>query len=350
MLSKETALCYFHADVRYHADGTVPYTHPMHTPCIPYHGRTGPWTTEQQRSGSVGSFTAGWLRDSSDPACTVCPSEYEHVPVAGQPRRCVSYGTVVRDGMPCGADAGLGSSWEANLRMPTLIRWPGRVAPGTVSSELASTMDIFATVLAVAGVALPGPPPSSGTGSKRNAGGGRVYDGKDLTAVLEGTAKSPHQFLYFWRQFYVQVQDAGGGGGGGGGSGRTAGASVDPPAAAQVVQLPRPELAAVRSGAYKAHFATASGMGQDLKVTHDPPLVFQVEADPQEQYPLSAAAITASPAATAALAGIIAAAKEHVAGVAWTYGDGLTQARSSEYLLCCNRTNACRCAPASKCL
>lgn len=178
-------------------------------------------------------------------------------------------GTAVENGIPCGADSGLGSSWESNLRMPTLVRWPGRVTPGTVSSELASTMDIFMTVLAIAGV----PIPTSAAASKGGpaAADGRLYDGKDITAVLKGEGKSPHEFLYFWRQFYVEKSPA-----------AAAAAARDTPS---VVQLPRPELAAVRHGVYKAHFATASAMGMDTRVLHDPPLMFQVEVSAYKYYP-----------------------------------------------------------------
>ena len=44
--------------------------------------------------------------------------------------------------------------------------------------------------LAVAGIPLPSD---------------RVFDGKDITAVLEGTSPSPHTFLFFYRQFNVPV-------------------------------------------------------------------------------------------------------------------------------------------------
>ena len=50
------------------------------------------------------------------------------------------------DGIPCSSDLGLGSTWEANLRMPAFARWPGRIAAGSVSMEMVSTLDIFATV------------------------------------------------------------------------------------------------------------------------------------------------------------------------------------------------------------
>ena len=59
------------------------------------------------------------------------------------------------DGIPCASDVGLGSTWEANLRMPAFARWPGRIAPGSISMELVSTLDIFTTGLSLANVPIP---------------------------------------------------------------------------------------------------------------------------------------------------------------------------------------------------
>ena len=93
----------------------------------------------------------------------------------------------------------------------------------------------------------------------------RVFDGKDITAVLEGTSPSPHEFLFFYRQFNVSVLPG-----------------------VPAVVLPRPQVAAVKHGNWKAHFATASARGPDLRVVHDPPLVFQVASDPAERWPVYA--------------------------------------------------------------
>lgn len=41
--------------------------------------------------------------------------------------------------------------WEGGVRVPWLMRWPGRIAPGTTSDQAAITMDITATVRAAAG-------------------------------------------------------------------------------------------------------------------------------------------------------------------------------------------------------
>lgn len=45
--------------------------------------------------------------------------------------------------------------YEGGLRVPLIVRWPGKIAPGTVRQELVCTMDLAATMLAVAGLPLP---------------------------------------------------------------------------------------------------------------------------------------------------------------------------------------------------
>jgi len=46
-------------------------------------------------------------------------------------------------------------SWEGGHRVPFLVRWPGRVMPGTTSGQLTSLTDVMATVAAIAGSKLP---------------------------------------------------------------------------------------------------------------------------------------------------------------------------------------------------
>ena len=41
--------------------------------------------------------------------------------------------------------------WEGGFKVPFLVRWPGRVSPGTTSNEMIGVVDIFATVAAVVG-------------------------------------------------------------------------------------------------------------------------------------------------------------------------------------------------------
>jgi len=44
--------------------------------------------------------------------------------------------------------------WEGGTRVPFIVRWPARIQPG-ISADLASTLDVPATVCAAAGITLP---------------------------------------------------------------------------------------------------------------------------------------------------------------------------------------------------
>jgi len=50
--------------------------------------------------------------------------------------------------------AGKGDMYEGGIREPMCAVWPGRIAPGSCSSRVAVTMDIFATVCEAAGVKI----------------------------------------------------------------------------------------------------------------------------------------------------------------------------------------------------
>jgi arylsulfatase A-like enzyme len=78
---------------------------------------------------------------------------------------------------------GKATTWEGGLREPFLARWKGRIAPGRVCNEVASTLDIFPTLARVAGAA----PPKD-----------RPLDGADLAPLLwEGkTRRQPDLFFY----------------------------------------------------------------------------------------------------------------------------------------------------------
>ena len=43
------------------------------------------------------------------------------------------------------------SNWEGAYRVPAMVRWPGKVKPGTVSTQMFSGLDWFPTLLAAAG-------------------------------------------------------------------------------------------------------------------------------------------------------------------------------------------------------
>ena len=78
---------------------------------------------------------------------------------------------------------GKGTEWEGGVRVPCVMRWPGRIRPGFVCREMAASMDILPTVAAAAGARLPA----------------RAIDGLDLLPLLLGeTAASPRQELYYY--------------------------------------------------------------------------------------------------------------------------------------------------------
>ncbi|MCP4773640.1 MAG: sulfatase-like hydrolase/transferase, partial [Planctomycetaceae bacterium] len=43
------------------------------------------------------------------------------------------------------------SNWEGAYRVPAMIRWPGKIKPGTVSNEIVSHLDWLPSFLAMAG-------------------------------------------------------------------------------------------------------------------------------------------------------------------------------------------------------
>jgi len=73
--------------------------------------------------------------------------------------------------------------WEGGIRVPAILRWPGRIPAGKVSSQVGITMDLSATVLAATGTTVPP---------------GTDLDGVDLLPVLEGRVPEFERTL-FWR-------------------------------------------------------------------------------------------------------------------------------------------------------
>ncbi|WP_435218908.1 arylsulfatase [Luminiphilus sp. nBUS_07] len=51
--------------------------------------------------------------------------------------------------------SGMFSPYEGSLRVPFLVRWPGKIPPGRVSNEMVHQMDVFSTVASFTGVQVP---------------------------------------------------------------------------------------------------------------------------------------------------------------------------------------------------
>ncbi len=75
------------------------------------------------------------------------------------------------------------SLWEGGIRVPCVMRWPGRLPKGKVISQPAITMDLTATILAAAGV---------------QPAKERPLDGMNLMPILAGEQKEVER-TFFWR-------------------------------------------------------------------------------------------------------------------------------------------------------
>ncbi len=76
------------------------------------------------------------------------------------------------------------TTFEGGIRVPCIMRWPGKIPAGRVCNELASTIDLLPTFAALIGAKLPTHP----------------LDGKDIGSLLTGRpgAKSPAEVHYYY--------------------------------------------------------------------------------------------------------------------------------------------------------
>jgi len=171
---------------------------------------------------------------------------------------------------------GKGSTWEGGVRVPAFISWKGVVQAGGTTPAAISASDVFPTLSKLIGVPLPSTMDYNGTSVKA------VYDGVDQTEAFFGAATTSARdatkdCLFLFGGPYKDVKPS-----------------------------------AARCGPLKLHWATGPGLGGCVSTPpselndnctdqyyDDAPLVFDVEADPSEQFPLAS---NASAAVAAVLA------------------------------------------------
>ncbi|MGE0444362.1 MAG: sulfatase-like hydrolase/transferase [Vicinamibacterales bacterium] len=73
--------------------------------------------------------------------------------------------------------------WEGGIRVPAIVRWPGRIPAGRVSPQVGVTMDFSASILATAGIAVPAE---------------ARFEGINLLPILAGERPVVERTL-FWR-------------------------------------------------------------------------------------------------------------------------------------------------------
>jgi len=79
---------------------------------------------------------------------------------------------------------GKGTMFDGGCRVPTVMRWPGKIPAGTVCSTPAMTIDLLPTIAKRVGAKLPEHP----------------IDGRDIWPLIAGQpgATSPHEAYYFY--------------------------------------------------------------------------------------------------------------------------------------------------------
>jgi len=85
---------------------------------------------------------------------------------------------------------------EGGMRVPCVVRWPGKVPAGARCDALCTMMDLLPTFARLAGAQLPD---------------GRVIDGKDIRPLLFGRAgaKSPYESFFYYHRGQLQAVRSG---------------------------------------------------------------------------------------------------------------------------------------------
>lgn len=87
--------------------------------------------------------------------------------------------------------------FEGGIRVPMFVKWPGRIAPGTVIDHPVAHIDVFPTLAAAAGASLPED---------------KVIDGRNILPVATGESQviQRENDAIFWSSGFYKVVRAGG--------------------------------------------------------------------------------------------------------------------------------------------
>ena len=191
-----------------------------------------------------------------------------------------------------------GTTWEGGHRVIGLAYWRGTIDAGRTIPDLTGTVDLLPTFAALAGAPL--------------AKYGRAFDGIDLSPALVGAGLVEDEDRIL---FHPNVTGA---------------------------------LDAMRVGKYKIFFESSGARdgcfysngshrwpGKENVIYHDPPLVFDLDADPGEATPLTSAPPDVLARAKAARAAKLANISKGLrSNVSYELG-------GSKYWPCSNRSSAC---------
>lgn len=77
-----------------------------------------------------------------------------------------------------------GDTWEGGIRVPCLVRWPGKIPAGSVTDEFLTSLELVPTLASACGFTVPSE---------------TTLDGYDMLPVLQGKSKSPRKSM-FWKR------------------------------------------------------------------------------------------------------------------------------------------------------
>ena len=75
------------------------------------------------------------------------------------------------------------TTWEGGMRVPCIMRWPGRITAGQVVDDVTSAIDLYPTLASICGAELPND---------------RTIDGLDLTPRLLGDERSARDTFFYY--------------------------------------------------------------------------------------------------------------------------------------------------------
>ena len=90
---------------------------------------------------------------------------------------------VLKQGFGGGLKGRKGSIWEGGLRVPAIIEWPARMRSPRRTDVNCGTVDIYPTLLEIAGVRMPNQPP---------------LDGVSLLSLIDGRMARRESAMGFW--------------------------------------------------------------------------------------------------------------------------------------------------------
>ena len=131
------------------------------------------------------------LKESGIDNNTIVVFTSDNGPWLNQPERMLQRGVERWHGGSAGLLRGAkATTYEGGFRVPAIIRWPKEIPQGLVAQEVATTMDLFATLLQIVGAELPDD---------------RQIDGNNIYPVLKGEGDNAEKLFFYCKEATLQA-------------------------------------------------------------------------------------------------------------------------------------------------